>query len=590
MDINYLYIFIILFLNILCQNNTTNHELNPNNSPNNEFESIYRIDSITNHLSITIEGEDIVLSQPKGENKQHFLITSTFSNSYFIISKEGKRLGVDELNRMYLYKLKDKENIEKTYWNIIKYNNSENIYLIQNVYNGNFLEIKPENKKFRCKNTYFYDPTKKIDKVKDTAKFYFFRLYEEVQIRPIDIEKLRKEPIDVFMKYTDYTDKNLNRTGIHEKIKKNDMEELKYSLRSILKYIPWVRKIFIVMPNEKVRFLKPYDEIKDKFVYIKEKDVIGFDTLNSAPLQFNLFQLEKYGISENFIYMDDNYFIGEKLQKSDFFYYDEESKKIVPAVVNNYLSELNNQDILNEYNELFKKKDTLDINDFLAWKLSILSSLKLIIDNYKYPLISVEFTHCSLPLNIQDLKEIHSLISTKYKYADETLKSKDRNVLNLQPQILFSLYELNVKKRRVHSIEYNHLGLSQVQTQYLYIKLIGINTGGPYSELHEKGKKVLKSRFNYPHKYEIDYAEKVNKNEKEKIRDEEQSTYINKTELKIIEDLFKSELRIYYIFYWGLIVAISLTMFAISYYIFKINKKGGYCCKYNYIEIKQDEN
>ena len=65
-------------------------------------------------------------------------------------------------------------------------------------------------------------------------------------------------PIDVLIKYIDLYDPNLNRTGIHQIDKDYDNEELRYSLRSILKNIPWVRKIFILMPNEKVRYLKDY--------------------------------------------------------------------------------------------------------------------------------------------------------------------------------------------------------------------------------------------------------------------------------------------------------------------------------------------
>ena len=591
MSIEHLYRFIVLYFlldNIQCQNNTTNNQINSIDPPNYEFEAIYRIISLNNHFRLTINNEDMLFSE-NNDASQNFFITSTFSNSFFIISQEkGKCLGIDDKNRMTMYKRNDKKNLEKAYWNLIKYNNYPNVYLIKNAYNGKFLEIKTENNKLRCRNNYFYDPINKIDNVKDIAKFYFLKLYEEVIIRPIDKEKLKKEPIDIFMKYTDFTDKNLNRPGINEKRKTNDMEELKYSLRSILRYIPWIRKIFIVMPNESVRFLKPYEQIKDKFVYIKEKDLIGFDTINSAPLQFNLFKLEKYGISQNFIYMDDNYFIGGDLQKTDFFYYDDESKKIVPSVVNNFITLLNTKELQEQYDELFKKKDSLDINDFLAWTLSILSSMKLIADNYKGPLMNLEFTHCALPLNIQDLKEIYSLISTKYKYANETLNSKDKNVLNLQPQVLFSLYELNVKKRRVHSIEYNHLGLTNAEMRFLYTKLIGINSGGPYTENHEKVKEILKQRYNYPNKYEIDFVENVN--EKEIIKIEEQSSYINKTELKNIENLFLFQLRIYIFIYWGLIFAISLIIVYLTYYCIKLNKRKFFCFIYNYDEIKQDEN
>ena len=70
-----------------------------------------------------------------------FFITSTLSNSYFIKSRnENSRIGIDEENRLHFYKLDDYTNIEKTYWNIIIYKNTNNsnIFLIQNVYIKNF--------------------------------------------------------------------------------------------------------------------------------------------------------------------------------------------------------------------------------------------------------------------------------------------------------------------------------------------------------------------------------------------------------------------------------------------------------------------
>lgn len=71
------------------------------------------------------------------------------------------------------------------------------------------------------------------------------------------------------------------------------------------------------MPNEKVKFLK--NEMNEKIIYIKDKDILGFDSANNPSFSFNLFKMEKFGISNNFIYMDDDYFIGQKLKKVIFF-------------------------------------------------------------------------------------------------------------------------------------------------------------------------------------------------------------------------------------------------------------------------------
>ena len=550
------------------------------------FESTYRIDSVFNGLCLSVQDNEIISKNTANGLSENFYITSSYEDSYFIISRqENKRLGVDFQNNLKFYNLDDNKDIKKTYWKFINYNNNQNVYLIQNVFSQKFLEINQEDNKLICKNIVIYNPLNNLNKVQKNSLFIFLKLFENLQIRPIDIEKLKNEPIDVFMKYTDYTDKTLNRKGINEKIKEKDMEELKYSIRSIFKYIPWIRKIFIVMPNDKVRFFKNIEAIRDKIVYIKEKDIIGFDTANSAPLQFNLYKLEKYGISQNFIYMDDNYFIGGNLKKTDLFYYDDKSKKVVPAIVNYFYYELNRKEINRNYDELFNKKDKLSPYDFPGWRITMLASEKLILDNYNISIIGSDFTHNAIPLNINDLKEIYDLIISKYKFANDTLNSLDKNVLNLQPQHLFCLYGLNIKKRDVHPISYNLLQLEDLKTEYLYTKFFGLLTGGEYSEKHEAAKMVLQSRYPEPIKYEIEYVEK-----KDEIKEEKDSTYIDKKELRHMEEVFKNELYNYILIYWGLIILNLIIFSAIIYYFYDMSKTFDLCKRNTYDKISQYEN
>jgi hypothetical protein len=56
------------------------------------------------------------------------------------------------------------------------------------------------------------------------------------------------------------------------------------------------------MPNEKVKFFKPIDEIKEKIVYIKDKDLMGFDCANIYAFIFNFYKLKQFGVTDNFIF------------------------------------------------------------------------------------------------------------------------------------------------------------------------------------------------------------------------------------------------------------------------------------------------
>ena len=92
------------------------------------------------------------------------------------------------------------------------------------------------------------------------------------------------------------------------------------------------------MPNENVSFLKPKNEINDKIIYIKDKDLLGFDSESSTAFQYALFKLKNFGISDNFLLMDDDYFIGKQMKKTNFFYYDENIKKVVPIITTKYFT------------------------------------------------------------------------------------------------------------------------------------------------------------------------------------------------------------------------------------------------------------
>ena len=192
----------------------------------------------------------------------------------------------------------------------------------------------------------------------------------------------------MIIKYIDLTDKNLKRKDIIQIYKDQNNEELKYSLRSILQYIPWIRKIYILMPNEKVLFLKSIDEINEKILYIKDKDLLGYDSANIHSFTFNLYKMKKFGISQNFIYMEDDFFIGKTLKKNDFFYYDELEKRIVPYILSSYFNLIDKTNLLIKYNNMLQIKDSIHPHSGEGWGFSILSTEKYFIENYKKPIIN----------------------------------------------------------------------------------------------------------------------------------------------------------------------------------------------------------
>ena len=183
--------------------------------------------------------------------------------SYII--KFGKRkVGIDDNNNIIIYYDTENIDIKKYSWNI--FNIRKNLYFIQNLYNNKLIQVSKNYIKLSTKS--IYNNEKKFI-------FNFCKLFEKGLNQTKYLNIINSEPIDIVIKYIDLSDKTLNRTGINQIYKDENCEELKYSIRSILQYTPWVRKIYIIMPNEKIKFLK--NEIKEKIIYIKDKKCQNLD-------------------------------------------------------------------------------------------------------------------------------------------------------------------------------------------------------------------------------------------------------------------------------------------------------------------------
>ena len=345
------------------------------------------------------------------------------------------------------------------------------------------------------------------------TQFKIIKIYTEVEKEEIlnNYKLIDEEPIDVLIKYIDLQDPNLNRDRIHQIEKDYDNEELRYSIRSILKFIPWIRKIFILMPNEKVRYFKDDILIKEKIIYIKDKDLLGYDSSNSYAFQFRYWKLRKFGISNNIIVMDDDYFIGDKLEKNDFFHV--ENGKVIPSIITSIFLNINKtliqkkHKILNSKVQKNKEEQNADVFNYSKYS-TLLFLFNLFNITYDENIFIPSFTHNAIPVNLQDIKEIYDLTyKSKYKYA--TLDCKYRNIESLQFQMFITSYTFIKYKRKVNNIPYKYIEFKNAIFGNYNSSLFCINKGaGNFSYIKNyQSKIVMEYLFPVPSPYEIvDYS------------------------------------------------------------------------------------
>jgi hypothetical protein len=116
-----------------------------------------------------------------------------------------------------------------------------------------------------------------------------------------------------------------------ESVRFKEIGELKLSLRSVERYLPWVRHIYIVTNNQTPSWLDT-SHPKIRMVSIDElfpeKDWLP--SFNSHAIEFQLHRIP--GLSEHFIYCCDDNLFGSPCSKEDFFVFssngDETASKV----------------------------------------------------------------------------------------------------------------------------------------------------------------------------------------------------------------------------------------------------------------------
>ena len=512
-----------------------------------------------------------------------------FYNINLIIN--NSKLCIDETNDSLSFC----ENIsadENSKWNIIK-NKNQN-YIIQNKATKKYIGIN---------NTTEKNATKILLNINcdqnNATKFQFFKTFQEYI--PKNTPILEKEPIDVLIKYIDLKDKNLQRKNKKQSKKDFDNEELKYCLRSIFLNIPWIRKIFILMPNDQVKFLKNQDEIKERIIFVKDNDLIDFDSSAINVLQFNLWKMKKFGMSENFILMDDDYFINKPIKKEEFFY--EENGKILPLIITNDFYLINKKELNSKYNNYFSKfqKDK-NFNSYSQEEVFLfrqLSSIKFISQLFKdnkknnNNLIEGSFTHNAIPLKLSDIKEVYDIVYNNDKYRNETLFSLEKSIYSLHFQSFILNYLLNIDKRKVHRISNIVLDIQDYNKFENNEKLFSINLSDKdYDEnIFILEKIYLEKIFNISSIYELGINNKI----KEVYYDDNNiKNYENRIDQNEIEEYSDQDennnnaLWRFFLFLIDFVILIS-SFVILSYIISKIKKIIFNYDEYNKVMVIQSD-
>ena len=259
------------------------------------------------------------------------------------------------------------------------------------------------------------------------------------------------------------------------------------------------------MPNKKVRYFKDYNIINNKIVYVLDKDILGYDSSNSLAFQYRYWKMKKFGISDNFIVMDDDYFINHKRQKSDFFYV--EDGKVVPLIITSKFLKIYRN--ISEIKLDFYKKRALNSREEQNYDIFLYSrylTYLFIMDIFHIneSLYIPRFTHNAIPVNIKDLEEIYYIISNS-KYKETTLNSLYRHIENIQFQTFVLSYTFIKYNKKVKDITYHYIKLNEsIKENYNY-SLFCLNRGAfNYSDLDlYKAKITMEYLFPTPTDYEI---------------------------------------------------------------------------------------
>ena len=301
-----------------------------------------------------------------------------------------------------------------------------------------------------------------------------------------------------------------------------DMEELKYSLRSVEQYMSWCRRIFIVVKDgQKPQWL---NETNSRIKIITHSQIIPKKYLPT----FNSIVIESYlhcipGLSEKYIYFNDDILLWNPVTEDMFF--TKTNRTIESASSKLNPPSFPNLKCYDGRIEPPKFPEVFDFMTMMEWNGKLIEQYL----GTKYDTIRIVH-HAPFP-NLksvnQDLDDfLSTLVVNNWSLHEDTSRSKFRHNQNIARMSVFRKYFYLWKNRAVvvegefgcKMIECSHLRRNTVEIEGLEhdrdTKFINIQNNIEYDDpgalVHgvEDWKQIqnlLKKKFSKPSAFEVDY-------------------------------------------------------------------------------------
>lgn len=240
-------------------------------------------------------------------------------------------------------------------------------------------------------------------------------------------------PIDIVYTWVNRDDagwQNLWNTAFPDRPAANDRysskDELRYSLRSISKFMPWARNIYVVSNCQKPEWLSNNPRLK----WVGHEDIFPdtsvLPNFNSHSIESCLHRIP--GLSENFVYFNDDFFVTQPVYPEDFF--DHTGRSIAR---------------LEPYGTIFPDNEFDDTREYLAPSIT---SHRLLAQRFPDYRATRLHTHTPYALQISILREIEAFIGQELNDT-RSYRSRTKHDINL-PSFFYHHYALATGQAITH--------------------------------------------------------------------------------------------------------------------------------------------